>query len=150
MRTNLGLVALAVTLVACGGQDAPRYLTAEQTRADYVEASTTLTLPPGMTFTAPTHAATADDGNRILYESGSGRIDAQYFWYCAWATEAVRATDPTTALETMQTIENMELWDALDIQGRVQFTRQVDSAFAGDLADVAHFVDMNCASAAST
>jgi hypothetical protein len=84
------------------------------------------------------------DSRPIYYEVGSGQIDAQYFWYCAWAREAVTGHDPAPALERLRSVESMALWKALDTNGREQFTRQASLAASGDLNALAGFVDTNC------
>jgi hypothetical protein len=133
---------------ATTGTSQPTYLTAAQTDVEYLEASKDLVLPSGFDFPAPNNAAVADDGNKIYYEAGSGLIDAQYQWYCAWAAEATRAADPGPALDHMAGVESLELWDALDEVGRAQFSNQVSFATLGDVGMLRSFVDTNCSSAA--
>lgn len=86
----------------------------------------------------------ADDGKAIFYEAGSGRNDAQYFWYCAWAAEALTSVDLRGALANMERVELMELWNALDSNGQTQFASQLALAKNGDLRQVESFVDVNC------
>ena len=143
-RFSSALLVATFILVGCGAPAEPTYLTADATDAEYIDASATLDLPAGAAFPDPNHASLADDGNAIFYERGSGRNDAQYFWYCAWAAEATTAVDPSGALANMERVESMELWRALDDNGRAQFANQLELAKVGDLRQVESFVDVNC------
>lgn len=140
-----GLLLSGLVLVGCSGSAESQYLSADETNADYIEASQSLQLPDGIKFEPPANIAVAEDGNEILYEEGSGRNDAQYFWYCAWATEAAAADAPTQALANMERVESMELWKSLDWNGQVQFSTQLENAQAGDLEMVKEFLSLNCA-----
>jgi hypothetical protein len=138
------LLVTAVLLVGCARSGEPTYLSAVDTDAEYLAASTKLVLPDGVSFADPNHPAVAGDGNEILYEAGSGRNDAQYFWYCAWAATAVSAADPTQALANLERAHSMELWNALDDNGRTQFADQLALAKTGDLSQIDWFVEANC------
>ena len=141
--------ALLVLAAGCDGGSrdgggSTHYLTAAQTDVEYVAATAGLELPPGADFAPPGNLAVAGDGQPIYYEAGSGRNDAQYFWYCAWAVEALKGTDPEVALSRMEQVTSMELWHSLDDNGRTQFNRQVDLAQHGDFGLIGDFVRLNC------
>lgn len=147
MKNRLGLVCVlgAVVLAGCSSGGDPTYLTADETNAEYIEASADLVLPTGVEFAAPNNPAVADDGNDIFYEAGSGRIDAQYFWYCAWAVDAVASDGAASAVANLEQAEDMEMWDALDYEGRVMFSEQLEAVRDGDVAPLTEFVTLNCA-----
>lgn len=146
MRTQIAVALLVATglLIGCSASEEPVYLSADATNAEYIDASAALDLPAGAAFPAPHHASLADDGNAIFYEAGSGRNDAQYFWYCAWATEAITAVDPGGALANMEKAESMDLWDALDYNGQAQFKTHLAHALTGDFRQVESFIEVNC------
>ena len=143
------LVGALVALTGCGGGSrdgggSAQYLTAAQTDREYVAAAADLQLPPGANFSPPGNLAVAGDGQPIYYEAGSGRNDAQYYWYCAWAIEALKGADPGRALSKLEEVTSMDLWHSLDDNGRTQFTHQVALARDGDFGLIGDFVRLNC------
>lgn len=138
------IVTLIAACTACTNSAEPVYVDAKAIDVEYAAASTQLTLPNGDKFPAPTTPDRADDGNPVLYERGIGTQDAQLYWYCAWAEQALNRIDLGTALNQLANVRDMRVWKAFDDRSRATIDSHLDAASHDDMTPLAEYAALNC------
>lgn len=125
MLHPVAVVAPMVVLVAgCGTSpdSAAGWLNGEQASAEYRAAAAELTLPEGQPWPQDPEPQVADDGSPRFYEAGTGAVDAQLHWLCAWANGVNREqVSREAAARQVQHVafDSLAISDHVDQSGRV-------------------------------
>jgi len=120
-------------------------------RAEYRVEATKLHLPPSARWPSrPPEAKTAPDGGEIFFEVGTGKSDADRYWFCSWAREwlATQTADPArakTALARLDALRSTFLYrGATQSNDRHLYDDQVHRAALGDPGPLHREVQLNC------
>lgn len=157
---HLVLTFAGLTLVAllggCGSVPQPPqepaaqpWITADVVAEEYDDRAAQLTLGPGGVWPADPTPPDEFDGEPVRYQVGYGRRQAEFHWYCSWATAAVAdeasPQQRRRALREAVRIREMRYYTAsLNQRNQRFFDRVLDHALAGDLTPLARDVRLNC------
>lgn len=140
-------IAVIGALYACG--QSGDWVSADETTKEYFDEAKTLQLAPGWRWpTDPGYLDTADDGKKIVYGSGAGRVDAAWYWHCSWARTYFSATDETlrrTAFrEVLRLRESAFYRLGLAPDDQAARDRVLKAAEQGDTSMLHLIIDRNC------
>lgn len=145
------VVALAGCAAPSGGSPPPTpppvLLTAAEARAEYLEQTGRLTLPAGQEWPASPSSLRADAAPPgQMFEAGVGEQEAQFYWYCSWATVALGdAQERSWAMDMLDSFEALSVWQRMDSNGHALFRGIQESAVSADMEPLAAYVADNCA-----
>jgi hypothetical protein len=126
------------------------WLTAGAARDEYSAAQKALELPVGRTWPVLALAAAMPNGEHVKYELGYGRQNAEFHWYCAWASQLlqspVRTANHRSALREVLKVRRTNYFrDGLDARNRAFLSGILTQAQEGNLHDLRRDVQLNCA-----
>lgn len=123
------------------------YIPVTPAEAEYQKEAATLLLPPGYSW--PQHSLPASEsGSPEWYEVGYGRQAADSYWFCSWASTALKTADPQLrqrAVGTLGDIFHLYYYThALVTSSQPLLQREVTNAQHGDFIALRTDVQLNC------
>ena len=140
---------LVAGLTACSEDEesGPPSITHEEANAEFFDEAAQWTLPEGWGWPdGPVYSGVGPDGARAVYGPDIGRVDATFYWFCAWTLTLIEATDGTErehALEQVLRVRETPYFQ-VGLNGGGSVAERVDAAAAGDLRGLTDFAEANC------
>lgn len=146
------LVALFILVVVIPiSYYALRYENPEISRAEadaeYWSEAAQLTLAPGWNW--PASPPFPEFEKVTTHVRGWGKTEADYYWFCSWASRAVDPELP--AVERQEALENVlaiqtkyYFTDGMDDDAKSSFVRMLQNAVEGDADELGEFYRLNC------
>lgn len=123
------------------------YVPGPTAELEYALEASTLKLPTGHSWPQHPMAKTLS-GTPEWYQLGYARQAADRFWFCSWASVAVKTTDRKArhdAVLRLQEITKLYYYtNALDEPSQPLLLDELKTALRGDLSAVANDVEQNC------
>lgn len=152
------LIAAFGALTACttapgpstsAGPAAVQWLSADQAIAEFRHAEQGLTLAPGWQWKVDPERAAGPDGRPQYYQAGAATNDAQLYWFCSWATQALRAApnsaDRYTAARQLDSVRAKYLYQhGLSTPARTVLDTVLGGVRRGDFQALHHYLLQNC------
>lgn len=149
------LIAAFGALTACGTTTqsstpaAVQWQTATQAIAEFQQAEQDLTLAPGWQWKANPMRIAGPDGRPQYYQPGAATNDAQLYWFCSWAAQAVHAApnsaDQYTATRQLESVRAKYLYQqGLSAPSRTMFDTVLGGVQRGDFQALHRYLVQNC------
>ncbi|HIW62173.1 MAG TPA: hypothetical protein H9881_06935 [Candidatus Stackebrandtia excrementipullorum] len=148
LGATLGLLALGV-VTACSNESEPPSITHEEATQQYFEEAQKWELAPGWEWPEdPGYAAeNSGDGQGTVYGPDMGRVDANEFWFCSWASTAVSTDDKDLVAQSVEEIlkyEETTGYKKSDAGAKEYTDDMLASAADGDFQTLTEYVTLNC------
>ncbi len=149
---TLALLSVALVVGGCAATadhaiTHPDYSRSTITTTEYEAEAATLTLAPGWSW--PDHPIPPTyRGVEIRYEQGYGTQAADQYWFCSWATRALRSRPHTAerheAVRLLESLRTTFYYSVLNAHSKPYVDRELRRAARGELAMVRTDVHANC------
>ena len=142
------IVVIPMSYFAVRYSRRPTFLLPEQVVAEYRAEAALLVLAPGWEWPV-SPLAPVPDGTSIMYEEGWGKNQADFYWFCSWASRTVDLQLPADArqqaLENVLSLQSKYFFtNGLSADSKAFYVRMLRNAADGDMDELRGYYELNC------
>lgn len=124
------------------------WLTPEAAEVEFFDKAKSLDLAPGWDWPESPISTLAPNGEPVMYKRNFGLREAEFFWYCSWASTAlfnnVRKKRRHAMIEVLEFRTTEYFRNGLDRRNKKHVIRILHSARQGDMSGLRQDVHQNC------